>query len=306
MLVIIAYFNGSRWIDEQLRSICSQVDTKFEIELLVVDDSSSPPEFEALMSSLRDLEMKYTLQKNNQRLGHAKTFMGALCSAPDSFDYYSFCDQDDIWSNNKVERTIEILRAHSSEAQLSAYCSRTYLIDEKAKLLGNSKLYNKPPSFGNAIVQNIAAGNTLTMNNKAKRFISSKCFPRDLFAHDWWIYLLVTGCGGKVVYDAMPTVYYRQHGRNQSGSNTSLLGKIKRFRMLVNGEFREAINPNLSGLTKIVDALTPENRKILLSFISVRNDSILSKCVYCQSRQVFRQSRLESWLIYAALIIGKL
>ena len=50
---------------------------------------------------------------------------------------------------------------------------------------------------------------------------------------DWLAYLLVSGCGGQVHYDPWPSVRYRQHDENLSGSNVSLRGRWQRMRMLL-------------------------------------------------------------------------
>jgi hypothetical protein len=78
----------------------------------------------------------------------------------------------------------------------------------------------RPPGFLPALTQNIATGCTIILNRAAVDCIlASK--PPDEAWHDWWCYLVVTGCGGLVLADPIPVILYRQHGANVIGAPAS-------------------------------------------------------------------------------------
>jgi hypothetical protein len=85
--------------------------------------------------------------------------------------------------------------------------------------------------------------------------------------HDWWAYMLVTGCGGRVHYDPYPTVRYRQHSGNQFGSNVSLKAHLQRTRLLLRGRFRGWVDANINALQGVRHMMTPENQQVLDEFV---------------------------------------
>ncbi|MDR9769430.1 hypothetical protein [Acetomicrobium sp.] len=55
----------------------------------------------------------------------------------------------------------------------------------------------------------------------------SKEFPTVTGMHDWWIYLVISAFG-KVIYDPVPKILYRQHSSNVIGHKKVLsLGGLK-------------------------------------------------------------------------------
>jgi hypothetical protein len=73
------------------------------------------------------------------------------------------------------------------------------------------------PGFPASLTQNIATGNTVVMNGAAARLVAS--IPAPVASpHDWWSYIVVSACGGRVIYDPEPVVLYRQHLKNLVGA----------------------------------------------------------------------------------------
>jgi hypothetical protein len=80
-------------------------------------------------------------------------------------------------------------------------------VDARGVSIGLSPLFEKPPSFANAIVQNIGGGNTMVFNEAARQLIAQTVKDAQVVSHDWWAYLLVSACGG-----AVPTILSTQTG----------------------------------------------------------------------------------------------
>ena len=70
---------------------------------------------------------------------------------------YAYADQDDVWDPDKLERARRWLDT-VDPAVAALYCSRTRLIDAAGRDAGLSPLFSRPPSFANALAQNIAGG----------------------------------------------------------------------------------------------------------------------------------------------------
>ena len=107
--VVIATFNGSRYIIEQLTSIIQQ--SVLPSEIVISDDGSSDSTIDLIHSFIRQhesLPIQYKLVVNNSgNHGVLGNFENAVLNA--SGDYVFFCDQDDIWFEKKIERLVGVL-----------------------------------------------------------------------------------------------------------------------------------------------------------------------------------------------------
>ncbi len=58
------------------------------------------------------------------------------------------------------------------------------------------------PEFANALVQNLFGGHTAVLNRSALNLVRQAGVPAGIVYHDWWLYQLVSGAGGRLVLDA--------------------------------------------------------------------------------------------------------
>lgn len=102
--VLMATYNGERFLREQLDSLLNQKDVT--VKILVRDDNSK----DSTVSILEEYKSKSLLQwYTGEHLGVEKNFLDLLRHAPEA-DYYAFCDQDDVWDDNKLSVAINHLR----------------------------------------------------------------------------------------------------------------------------------------------------------------------------------------------------
>ena len=101
---VMGYYNGSKYITDQLQSIINQNQDSFNLTIFISDDNSEEnfPSLDNLdIVETKDLTILY--RKLNKNIGYAKNFIYSLNSISAEFDYYCFSDQDDIWfSNNQL------------------------------------------------------------------------------------------------------------------------------------------------------------------------------------------------------------
>ena len=301
--IILAYYNGLEFIDEQLQSILSQ--THKNIHVFISDDCSDKP-LQMSDLSLTDMQkQKITISRNNHNLGFAANFMKRLESLPLEFDYYAFSDQDDLWCDKKVERAINLLELYKIVGP-KLYCSRTEIVCAKGQVhMGYSPLFQKKPSFNNALVQNIGGGNTMLFNKLAKDKIISFWENRQLVAHDWFVYQVVTGIGGHVVYDATPNLRYRQHQTNIIGSNNSFFAKLTRLSALLRGDYKRWNQINLNLLLANVDLLTEKNAKAVLEFDRALKSTLIKRLYIVARLYVYRQTFFGNVGLWLGLLLGK-
>ena len=149
-------------------------------------------------------------------------------------------------------------------------CSCTRLIGDSGAPLGYSRVFRRPPSFRNALVQSLAGGNTMVLNRKAFELVQRSLARGRCVAHDWWTYQIVTGAGGRMLYSERPDTLYRQHAGNNVGSNMGLGAAIARIGFVLRGRFREWNEVNLETLERCRDLLSPQALKALDCFLRAR------------------------------------
>ena len=93
--------------------------------------------------------------------GFAQNFLSLASKKSIKSSLYCFCDQDDIWIPEKLEKAIEKIDKNEKFKIPILYGGRTIYIDENKNRIGFSPLFKKEPKFNNALVQNIAGGNTM-------------------------------------------------------------------------------------------------------------------------------------------------
>jgi glycosyltransferase involved in cell wall biosynthesis len=286
--VLLATFNGAAFLEEQLTSLFGQQGV--EIEIMVNDDGST----DGTMEILEEWKAKgFNLSIFQSRgLGPTRTFL-KLLQACDKKQFVAFCDQDDIWDENKL--TLQLSSLVDSTPMMST-CLRLY-IDETGKVIGKSKSLRNPPSFLNSTFENIAPGNTILLNNAAVKVINELENP-PIFHYDSWIYLLISACG-KVVLVPSHFVKYRIHSNN-------FVGLRKKSFMASTVAIKDYLNQQKFLLDKRSELLSQDQLEHLTSvslFVSEKN---LRKKLSMFSRiETGRQSKFDELLVKFLLLFVK-
>ncbi|MBK5552219.1 glycosyltransferase family 2 protein [Pseudomonas sp. TH03] len=300
--VLVCTYNGARYLKEQFDSFVNQTHKNWSI--YVSDDGSSDATLDILKSYQQQLGDDRLFIFQGPRKGFAKNFLSLVKNASITANYYAFSDQDDIWFEEKLSRSIEQIEDSSKRPAL--YCSRTKLVDSNLEPMGYSPLFKSPPCFENALVQSIAGANTMLINNPARELMQRIPDDAPVAAHDWLAYLLVSGCGGKVIYDPSPTLHYRQHEGNLIGANADLRNQILRIRKMLTGRFSEWSAQNLTILHSVIKDLTAKNRQALEMFELARQSRLLPRLKLMKKSGVHRQTLKGNISLIAATLLNKI
>lgn len=206
--ILLSAYNGEKYLKEQLDSLLGQ--THPNLEILIRDDGSTDGTLELLREYEKQHENIRVFSEKN--IGVTGSFF-RLLELSDA-DYVGFCDQDDVWMPQKVERALRALAGIEGPAM---YCGNKMLVDRELKEIGISDAAKIRPGFGNALIENIATGCTILLNRELAEQIRRE-IPEHAILHDWWCYLAASYYG-TVVYDETPYIFYRQHGDNQVGGS---------------------------------------------------------------------------------------
>lgn len=214
--ILMSTYNGEKYLREQIDSLLAQ---KYEpIEILIRDDGSKDGTCEIIKEYAKRFDNIKPFYEEN--LGVNGSFF-TLLSYSDA-DYIAFCDQDDIWLPEKIEKAVNRL---SNTTKPTLYCSNKILVDSDGNTIKANDFKRLKPGFKNALVESICTGCTIVMNRKLADDVRSN-IPKQAIIHDWWVYL-VASYTGNVIYDKGAYIKYRQHANNVLGQSAGFLGTIK-------------------------------------------------------------------------------
>lgn len=232
--VVLAYYNGSNYIREQIQSIKqNQLPHDVSVNIHVYDDGSRADEF-AMLQSLASEDESIKVHRNAKNLGVIRTFERGI--AQSRADYIMLSDQDDIWLNDKIAKSLDgIRRIEGAEPALVFTNLRP--VDQNLNTLREHMLdlnFVQDSSRLPLLFQNVASGCTFILNRKLAAL--SLPFPEKIPMHDHWL-ACCAAFGGRLGYVAEPTILYRQHSGNTVGTpKRSLAARVrsplKTFRQL--------------------------------------------------------------------------
>lgn len=299
--ILMCTYNGAQFLEHQLQSLDGQ--TVSSLNIYVSDDGSSD-ETLAILRSWQGRWRKGSFSIfGGPRRGFAENFR-SLINAVSCDGYVAFCDQDDVWHAKKLERAIAALVPHAHVPSL--YGGRSILVDSEERPFGTSPLFTREPSFENALVQSLAAGNTMVLNAKGYQLLRDSALRTSFLMHDWWAYLLLTGAGGKVIYDPQPQIYYRQHGGNVLGGSLNIRGRIRRAGELWSGRFTGWSNVNIASLESCEDMLLESSRMVLADFKSIRQAPSLRALFLLRRSGIRRQSLMGDIALFVGAFVKRI
>jgi glycosyltransferase involved in cell wall biosynthesis len=259
--VVIATYNGEKFLNEQLQSIINQ--TKRPEKIIIVDDCSTDGTRDIIKEKAKLFPDLFIYMENEQNLGAKKTFINGIGACPT--DYIALCDQDDIWMPDKISELFALLEKNE-DAKLCFH--DLALIDEQGSFRGKNfweaAPVNEPlPVTGNAARKRLAAfsnpvpGCTMFFSSELKEFILPMPVSKWI-GHDWWI-SAIAFFFAKPVYVSKPLAFYRLH-ENQTAGIGTVLNKKKNSKNRITlydkiiREIKRMINSQKSCILKTTEA----------------------------------------------------
>ncbi len=226
VLVLMASYNGGKYIDQQIESLFAQEGV--EVELLVRDDGSSDDTCARLDAWAEKTNTRwYTGPHLNVQFGFYDLMVKAMES---DAKYYAFCDQDDVWDMDKLSAGVALLQT-VAEGQPGLYYCGQRLVDANLNHLSDHSL-NRHRSPHARFVLNDMAGCTAVFNRALLEKMTAYR-PAYIRMHDVWMTKVCLGLGGQIFPDPDTHMAYRQHGNNVIGLSGGLKSKLRRAKMII-------------------------------------------------------------------------
>lgn len=297
-------YNGQKYIKEQIESLLNQsvVGSDFEVKLIIRDDGSSDNTLDIISTYSDRLFVKIEKGRN---FGPARSFWELLNTAPKA-DYYAFCDQDDVWFPQKLERAIVTLKKHNNQKAALLYCSSVLWTDQFLSPLdykSNAEPFN---DFPHLLLYSISPGCTFVFNNEARDLATKYSFETNQPEIHDWLLLKITSMLGQVYYDSSPSMYYRQHNYNAIGrKNYGFHGLIKRLKNNIgnNSGIRSKIAKSLLNTYKAELASHPKE-KYYLDLVANYKESVKKRVLFLREKK-FRRALSDSITLIVLILLGK-
>lgn len=254
--VLLCTYNGEKYLRRQIDSVLHQKDVR--VAVMAHDDGSS----DGTLDILNEINISLF---GNGHLGAAHGFFYLMEQAPEA-DFYAFCDQDDIWDDDKLSSAVKAMNMDPQKPML--YCSSTRLVAEDGSPI---MVHRADParSLSSRMFYSSISGNTIVFNRSMKD-IAVMHHPEEMVMHDSWMVKLCIAVGGKLFIDEDAHIDYRMHSNNTVGMELNLRQKLQKFIRVVNsrGEGQELIDIcSLYGLM-----IKPEFRRLAADTEKTRTD----------------------------------
>ena len=296
--VLLAAWNGERYLREQMESLLGQTNQEFTI--LISDDGSSDTTPEIISEYESRFPERIKSLKSLKPSGSARdNFFRLLQSASD--EYLMFCDQDDIWLPDKVEVTLREMKKMEQiwgknmpiliHSDLSVTDQAgTVLYPSMARYQKIAVTDNRTSHY---LVENNITGNTMMINRSLKNLTEQ--IPDTCFMHDWWLGL-VASCFGKISYIDRPLVRYRQHGNNQVGAKSGMKQLTERMsrQEKVRENYHLLFEQAKSFLSIYNQTMTPAQREMFEEFITLCRKSRAGKIKTIIKYKLFKSTRVRT------------
>ncbi len=214
--VCLATYNGKKYIQEQLESICRQLNNDDEI---IISDDGSTDETIKLIEEFHDSHIKIFHNKGIH--GVVTNFENALKHTSGNIIFLS--DQDDIWDEHKVEKCITAL----NDADLVVHNASVFFENREFQGVDCFQLRHSGPGYWKNLYKNSFMGSCMAFHKSVKDYILP--FPRYILWHDMWIGLMVEK-KGKTRFINDKLLYYRRHTDN--ASPTTEASTFSKWKML--------------------------------------------------------------------------
>lgn len=227
VIVLMATFNGEKYLEEQLQSLLNQQEV--DVKILVRDDGSTDGTLEILRRWEKEEKIEW-YQGKHLNVQYGFYDLMRYSKKYDGNYYYAFCDQDDVWDQDKLYIAIKELKNIEAEVPGLYYCGQR-LVDENLKFLSNHTL-NKDRNLKTRFILSDIAGCTAVFN-KALRDKILEYRPDYMLMHDTWSLKVCLAVGGKVIIDTESHMSYRQHGNNAVGLGKGMRANLKQVRQYI-------------------------------------------------------------------------
>ncbi|WP_407216510.1 glycosyltransferase family 2 protein [Escherichia coli] len=276
--VLLATYNGEKYVKEQISSVLNNFDKlkNSECTILISDDGSTDNTVDIIKRMSEEDPRILFLDGNKKGVKYNFNYLIQHTDA----DYVFFCDQDDLWLPNKMHIfmdrfNIEEVNFNGPILVHSDLCVADNNLSPINVSMFDYQMINKSPNLAELLVSNSVTGCVMACNKKLIDGIKLSQISNSIM-HDWYIALYASSFG-VISFVDKALILYRQHGGNQVGAKSFSLKDVIKFSgikdKLVNAR-RSVLNTRDQSalfISDFGDKLSMEKKIILESYINSFN-----------------------------------
>ncbi len=219
--ILLATYNGEAYIKEMVESLLGQ--SYENIEIILSDDNSSDGTVALLEEYAEKHPDKIKHHISGKRFGNAQAHFLHLLSTFGDAPYVMFCDQDDVWKKDKIEKTMAKMKETERDGLPCLVHTDLNVVDGELNPINQSfckysGIDGYRLSLNHILVHNVVTGCTVLINHALASLVKDREFNSDyVVMHDWWMAILASVFGTSAFLDEA-TILYRQHGNNTVGA----------------------------------------------------------------------------------------
>lgn len=263
--ILLATYNGEKYLEEQIESLENQ--TYENIRIIIRDDGST----DNTVNIIKKMMKKYNNIKfivDNKKIGSPQNNFFEILKYANA-EYVMFCDQDDVWLENKVAISYNAIKNYDNIIAMAS--SDCIITDNNLNYIRKKGLQtdNKITDFSQLLVDNCFMGCTMILNKKLYSIINE--IPEECLMHDIWIALIASSMG-KIIIIPEKCMLYRQHDKNCVGSKniynlTYTFNKL--FDSQTKNNLKKLVKQAMAFKREYYDYLTDYNKKVLDTFVNI-------------------------------------
>ena len=290
--VLMATFNGIRWVKEQIESI--KLQKSVHVNLVISDDGSTDGTYEWLEELARTNENIELHCNNSSTRGAAGNFYHLIENINmDSSDYIALADQDDIWFEDKLNNQIQSLKLTSSDG-VSSDVIAFWPDGKKERIIKSDEMKKFDFLFESAGpgCSYIFTPGLFTLIKKSLEKLKKEDRP-DL--HDWFVYAVARANKKNWTIDPVPSLKYRQHENNVMGVNRGWQAKLNRLSKINDGWYRQEVIK----ISRIVEKMTSDEEVLNVCRI-VSADTFANRLKLMALLPETRRAKMDRVMLYCA------
>lgn len=298
--VLMATWNGMKWLPEQLASVLSQ--SGVDLRVVALDDESTDGTREWLVEQAEQDARLTVLPSMGPSGGSASNFYRLIrLVAPTLEGFLAFSDQDDVWHPGKLARHTQLLVTRGFDGISSSVTAFT--ADGRRTLIRK----NFPQREFDYLTESPGPGSTFVLTPRLARLVAEQVVDEHSIAskaefHDSLIYAIARGRGWSWHIDGEPSLDYRQHESNVMGSNVGAASALSRLRLI-----RERWHRNEAILhARVAIPLAEGERRAALERMLLLFESrgIRARFALAMRAGTMRRRRRDQWIIGLLIAIG--
>lgn len=301
--ILMATYCGERYIREQIDSILCQTYTNWK--LVIRDDGSKDNTYQIIQEYCDKYPQKIVLIPSEKPSGCAKNNFMYLLELAIS-EYIMFCDQDDVWDENKIEVSLEKLVEIECKEKVPALVhSDLRVVDEKLQIIEAS--FEKYMSMdytrntvNHLLIENVVVGCTMIINRTLQEHAIRNYNTENMTMHDQWLALLASSIGRLAVLP-QATMNYRQHQGNAVGTQNVV--SIKNFKSALkkSAEIHKSLERSMKQAEMLMDTvghLMPlETQMVIKQYAQLRYKHKIGRMVGIQRNHFYAKSYVKQCAI---------